>query len=66
MHPVTIKIPLAEWMGAQEDFAVGVLSVYIIEAKGLKNVEVTGKSDPYVRILLGGAEVCRTRAIDNK
>ena len=48
------------------DYAVGVLSIHVSEAKGLKNVEVTGKSDPYVKIVLGGTEVARTKAIDNK
>ena len=37
----------------------------IYEAKGVKNVDVTGVSDPAALVKIGGNEVCRTRVFDN-
>ncbi len=81
VHPVTLKIPVLQYMTVEEgtnklipfkliliiiDKIVGVLTVTAHEARNLKNVEVTGKSDPYAKLLIGGKEVWRTRVIDNK
>src|SRR5690606_14389185 len=39
---------------------IGVMRVHLQNARGLKNLEAMGKSDPYVRILLSGIEKRRT------
>lgn len=44
---------------------VGILTITINEAKGLKNQEVIGVSDPYASIVIGGVSVAKTRVVDN-
>lgn len=39
---------------------IGVMRVHLLNARGLKNLEAMGKSDPYVRILLSGIEKRRS------
>jgi Ca2+-dependent lipid-binding protein len=69
VNPVKMTFPIGEWMGAAAAGAtetpIGVLRVAIFEGKGIKNVDMTGVSDPMVRILIGGSEAARTRVIDN-
>jgi Ca2+-dependent lipid-binding protein len=69
VNPVKMTFPIGEWMGTATAGAtetpIGVLRVAIFEGKGIKNVDMTGVSDPMARILIGGAEVARTRIIDN-
>ena len=38
----------------------GSLTVTITSATGLKNADLGGKSDPYVRVLLDKNNLCRT------
>ncbi|KAI8609214.1 hypothetical protein BC830DRAFT_1151653 [Chytriomyces sp. MP71] len=51
--------------GTGADVPVGVLKVIVHEAKGLKNVELAGMSDPYVLLKINSVPVARTKAIDN-
>ena len=44
---------------------VGVIRVHIIEAKGLANVELLGKSDPYTKVSIGHKLIGITQAIEN-
>lgn len=39
---------------------IGILRLHIKKAIDVKNVELTGKSDPYVRVILGGKILGRT------
>ncbi|KAI9340576.1 hypothetical protein BDR26DRAFT_353408 [Obelidium mucronatum] len=55
----------AMFNGTGAEVPVGVLKVTFHEAKGLKNRELAGISDPYVLIRLGGKEVARTKTIGN-
>ncbi|KAI9266500.1 C2 domain-containing protein [Phascolomyces articulosus] len=41
----------------------GMLTVRIIEARGLKGVDKSGTSDPYVRVRIDGHSVYKTKAI---
>ncbi|KAI7856792.1 hypothetical protein BDC45DRAFT_502332 [Circinella umbellata] len=43
--------------------AAGMLTVKIIEARGLQGVDKSGTSDPYVRIRIDGQQVHRTKTI---
>ncbi|KAJ1979531.1 Tricalbin-2, partial [Dimargaris verticillata] len=45
--------------------AIGVVKLNLIEAKGLRNVERIGESDPYVKVLIHNRLQGRTRVIDN-
>ncbi|KAI9105980.1 C2 domain-containing protein, partial [Phlyctochytrium arcticum] len=47
------------------DKPVGVLRVSLYEAKGLRNMELAGKSDPYARIMIGGKIVSRSKHVSN-
>ncbi|CAG8454346.1 2027_t:CDS:10 [Ambispora leptoticha] len=52
--------------GVPLDAAIGVLKLTIFNAKGLKNVETFGTSDPYVKILLNGStELAHTKVIND-
>ncbi|OJD12632.1 hypothetical protein AJ78_06804 [Emergomyces pasteurianus Ep9510] len=44
---------------------IGVMRLHIQSAKGLRNVETMGKSDPYTRVLLSGLEKGRTVTFAN-
>ena len=44
---------------------IGVMRFHFQNAKGLRNVETMGKSDPYVRLLLSGIEKGRTVTFQN-
>ncbi|KAI9814697.1 MAG: hypothetical protein M1832_005696 [Thelocarpon impressellum] len=44
---------------------IGVMRLHFKGAKGLRNVETMGKSDPYVRILVSGIEKGRTVTFQN-
>ncbi|KKZ61256.1 hypothetical protein EMCG_04129 [[Emmonsia] crescens] len=44
---------------------IGVMRIHIQSAKGLRNVETMGKSDPYTRVLLSGLEKGRTVTFSN-
>lgn len=44
---------------------VGVMRLHFINAKGLRNFEALGKSDPYVRVVLSGIERARTVTFKN-
>ncbi|KAL2369755.1 hypothetical protein RJ035_005949 [Blastomyces gilchristii] len=44
---------------------IGVMRIHIQRAKGLRNVETMGKSDPYTRVLLSGIEKGRTVTFAN-
>lgn len=44
---------------------IGVLRVHVKKAIDVKNVELTGKSDPYVRVILGGKVLGRTDVQDS-
>jgi len=66
VNPNKIVIPLEEWMGpVTSDVPVGVLTVSINVAKGLKNTEVIGVSDPYAAVFIGGMGVGKTKIVDN-
>lgn len=67
VDPNRIVIPLEEWMGASAviDKPVGIIRCILFEGKKLKNVELTGMSDPYVKVLLGDKVVGKTKVIDN-
>ncbi|CAG8457825.1 5831_t:CDS:10 [Ambispora gerdemannii] len=50
--------------GVPLDAAIGVVKLTIYNAKGLKNIETFGTSDPYVKLSLNGyTEVARTKVI---
>ncbi|XJO75420.1 hypothetical protein BDV3_006107 [Batrachochytrium dendrobatidis] len=67
VNPNKISIDLAAMMNAGDsaDRPIGVLRVTIFDAKQLKNVDITGISDPCAVIIIGGKEVARTNIIDN-
>lgn len=44
---------------------VGVMRLHFQSARGLKNVETMGKSDPYMRVLVQGVEKAKTVTIRN-
>jgi Ca2+-dependent lipid-binding protein len=44
---------------------IGVMRLHFISAKELRNLEALGKSDPYVRVLLGGVEKARSVTFEN-
>ena len=44
---------------------IGVMRFHFLNARGLRNVETMGKSDPYVRLLLSGIEKGRTVTFQN-
>lgn len=44
---------------------IGVMRVHIKNARGIRNLETMGKSDPYARILLSGIEKGRTVTFKN-
>ena len=81
VNPVKMSLNIGEWMGdttGKTEVPVGVLRgmlhlisfncalVVIYEAKGLKNLDVTGISDPAALICIGGNIVARTRVFDNR
>ncbi|KAJ3325865.1 hypothetical protein HDV06_002250 [Boothiomyces sp. JEL0866] len=68
VNPVKMNFPIGDWFDAsagQTETPVGVLRITVAEAKGLKNKDVTGISDPATVIKLGGTEIARTRVMDN-
>ncbi|KND03955.1 uncharacterized protein SPPG_01407 [Spizellomyces punctatus DAOM BR117] len=67
VDPNKITIDLEQLLGgtSEADKPVGVLRVSLYEAKGLKNMELAGKSDPYALLFVGGKQVARTKTIDN-
>lgn len=44
---------------------VGVMRIHVVNARGLRNVETMGKSDPYCRIMMGGFMQARTVTFEN-
>jgi Ca2+-dependent lipid-binding protein len=44
---------------------IGVMRIHFQSARGLRNLEALGKSDPYVRVLLSGIEKGRTVVFKN-
>ncbi|RMZ68452.1 membrane bound c2 domain [Pyrenophora seminiperda CCB06] len=44
---------------------IGVMRLHFQSARGLRNLEALGKSDPYVRVLLSGVEKGRTVVFKN-
>lgn len=67
VQPNAFVFDLDAFMNTQVsvESAIGVLLVKVHEARGLKNIETIGKSDPYAMVRIGGRELARTRAIDN-
>ncbi|KAH9272619.1 hypothetical protein BASA83_005124 [Batrachochytrium salamandrivorans] len=67
VNPNKISINLAEMMNAGDssDRAIGIFKITLFDAKQLKNVDVTGMSDPCAIVHIGGKEVARTHVIDN-
>ncbi|TPX56100.1 hypothetical protein PhCBS80983_g04797 [Powellomyces hirtus] len=67
VDPNKITIDLEQLLGSttEADKPVGVLRVSLYEAKGLRNMELAGKSDPYALMTIGGKQVVRTKTIDN-
>lgn len=50
----------------QIETAIGVLKLTIFSARGLRNVERFGTSDPYVKVKAhGNIELARTKVIDD-
>ncbi|KAJ1914688.1 Tricalbin-2 [Tieghemiomyces parasiticus] len=45
--------------------SIGVVKLNLLEARGLRNVEQIGKSDPYVKVLVHTKQQARTRIIEN-
>jgi Ca2+-dependent lipid-binding protein len=45
---------------------IGVMRLHFQSAKDLRNLEALGKSDPYVRVLLGGIEKARSVTFENE
>lgn len=56
--PVAISGVLSSSRGYQAP--IGVMRLHFKRARGLRNFETMGKSDPYVRVLLSGIEKGRT------
>lgn len=44
---------------------IGVMRIHIKNARGIRNLETMGKSDPYARVLLSGIEKARTVTFQN-
>ncbi len=44
---------------------IGVMRLHFHSARGLRNLETVGKSDPYVKVLLSGVEKARTVTFRN-
>lgn len=51
------------WAG--NETACGVLMITVIEARDLKNAELTGVSDPYCEVSVRGRPVGHTRVLDS-
>ncbi|KAJ3260268.1 hypothetical protein HK103_000903 [Boothiomyces macroporosus] len=64
VNPVKMNFPIGAWFDASAGQTESPV-VTVAEAKGLKNKDVTGISDPATVIKLGGTEIARTRVIDN-
>ncbi|KAJ3161537.1 hypothetical protein HDU88_007342 [Geranomyces variabilis] len=67
IDPNKITIDLEQLLGTstEADKPIGVLRVAVYEAKGLRNMELAGKSDPYAVMTIGGKQVIRTKTITN-
>ncbi|KAJ3158848.1 hypothetical protein HDU86_002536 [Geranomyces michiganensis] len=67
IDPNKITIDLEQLLGTstEADKPIGVLRVSVYEAKGLRNMELAGKSDPYAVMTIGGKQVIRTKTITN-
>ncbi|KAL2913662.1 Tricalbin-2 [Polyrhizophydium stewartii] len=66
VNPNKIPINLEEMMTADgTDRPIGILRVTILNARELRNVDITGTSDPCAIVMIGGKEVARTAVIDN-
>ena len=64
--PIDVEGIMMGGGSTEGDKPVGVLKVNIFEAKNLKNIEKVGKSDPYVRIWVGGKVAARTKTMEEK
>ncbi|KAI9005916.1 hypothetical protein BC832DRAFT_555623 [Gaertneriomyces semiglobifer] len=64
-HWLTLDIAALMGVSSEADKPVGVLRILIFEARDLKNRELTGKSDPYCVVTIGGKQVVKTRVIGN-
>eukprot|EP00842_Homolaphlyctis_polyrhiza_P000132 jgi/Hompol1/1119/HPOL_002644-RA len=62
VNPNKISINMVE---ETADRPIGVFCITIFDAKALKNVDITGTSDPCAAVIIGGKEVARTKVIDN-
>jgi Ca2+-dependent lipid-binding protein len=63
-----LVLPFDDWFNnpsAVTDSSQGVLAIHILNATGLKNTELIGKSDPFVRVLMNGALMAQTAVINN-
>ncbi|KAJ3220215.1 hypothetical protein HDU81_000172, partial [Chytriomyces hyalinus] len=49
----------------QLDIPMGMARIKILKALNLKNIEIGGKSDPYVRLLIGGTVLGETQILQN-
>ncbi|KAL7750387.1 Tricalbin-2 [Sorochytrium milnesiophthora] len=66
IHPNKLHLPFGEWWSVPSQDAVnGVLRLHIHDAKGLKNSDLIGKSDPFVRIVVNDKVVAQTNVINN-
>lgn len=68
VDPVSIKIPILDMMAGSDtgDQIIGVLVVNVFEAKNLKNFEIAGVSDPYLKVMIGEKTVAKTKTINAK
>ncbi len=64
--PFDHQVPILTAAGSGPSFipAIGVARIKIVEARGLRNQEAVGVSDPYVKLLYSGAMRAKTEIID--
>ncbi|KAI9149756.1 Tricalbin-2 [Blastocladiella emersonii ATCC 22665] len=68
VYPVPLVLPFDDWFNnpmLEADKSIGVLVVHVRFAKGLKNADLIGKSDPFARIVVGSNVVGKTNVINN-
>lgn len=63
--PIDLSQSLADTEMIPFNEPLGVVKIFLIEGKGLQNVEIIGKSDPYCKVQLNQTQLGVTSAIKN-
>jgi Ca2+-dependent lipid-binding protein len=63
--PIDLSQSLTDQSLLLRNEPLGVLKVFVVEAKGVQNVELMGKSDPYCKVILNHNLIGVTAAVQN-